>query len=313
MSEEVSQEVVSEESTESQENVQPEVESTEASAAPETQQELEEAVEEAIDNGASEQEVKNLIKEFNLKVNGKTITKKIDLSDEETLRKELQLAAAGRQAMQESAELKKFYTQEIERLKEDPYSVLEELGLNPDELAELRIRQRIEEMQKSPEQQAREQMERELAEARKKLQEEQERANRAEMERLQEQAQIQLDDEISEALDSHESLPNTSYTVKKIADMMLWAMDNGWSDVTVKDVLPSVEKEMRRDINTLMDQMPDKVLESYLGKKNIERLRKQRIADNKKVDNLSNLKKTAAPKSEPKPAKKIKIDDWMRS
>lgn len=304
------EEVIHEESTEVE---QPETQVSEETAAPETQQELQEAVEEAIDKGATEQEVKDMIRAFDLKVNGKTVTKKIDLSDEEAIKKELQLAAAGRQSMQEAAELKKLYAQEIERLKSDPFSVLEELGLNPDELAELRIQKRIEELQKSPEQQAREQMERELAEARKKLAEEQERAQIAEMQRLQEQAQIQLDDEISEALDAHNSIPHTPYTVKKIADMMLWAMDNGWDDVSVKDVLPSVERELQRDINTLMDQLPDKVLQSYLGKKNIDRLRQQRLADAKKVDNLSNVKKTATKQKTEPARKKIKLDDWMRS
>jgi hypothetical protein len=93
-------------------------------------QELQEAVEDAIANGASEKEVKNLIKEFQLKVNGKVINKTIDLSDENALKNELQLSAAARQAMQEAANLKKLYESEVNRLKQDPFSVLAELGLD---------------------------------------------------------------------------------------------------------------------------------------------------------------------------------------
>ena len=138
---EVSEEVTTEEvTTEDYDS------STESS--PETTEELQDAVEEAIEEGATEQEVANMIREFELKVNGKTFSKKIDLSDEDALRKEFQVAAAGRQSMQELAEIKKLYTQEIERLKNDPFSVLEELGLDGDELAEMRLQQRIEEMKK---------------------------------------------------------------------------------------------------------------------------------------------------------------------
>jgi hypothetical protein len=128
-------------------------------AAAESTQDLQDAVEGAIANGASDKEVKNLIKEFQLKVNGKTVNKTIDLSDENALRNELQLSAAARQAMQEASNLKKLYEQEVSRLRKNPWQVLEELGLNPDEMAELRIQQRIEEMKKSPEQLEREKIE----------------------------------------------------------------------------------------------------------------------------------------------------------
>jgi vacuolar-type H+-ATPase subunit I/STV1 len=301
------------ETTETVEAAPEAVESSESvEAAPETTEELQEAVEEAIEEGATQEEVANMIKEFELKVNGRTLNKKIDLSDEDALKKELQLAAAGRQSMQELAEIKKLYTQEIERLKQDPFAVLEELGLNGDELAELRLQQRIEEMKKSPEQIEREKIQAELEQARKQLQAEKERAEQAEMARLREQAAIQLDEEISAALEAHQSLPNSAYTVKKIADMMLWAIDNGWDDVTVNDVVPSVEAEIRNEISEMFDNLPETAMESYLGKKNIERMRNKRLAQMKTVENTSNVKKTVGKPKEEKPREKIKIDDWMR-
>jgi len=107
--EQVSQEVVEESAGEQQ------VASSEGSE----DQQLQDVVETAIANGASEKEVKNLIKEFQLKVNGKVINKKIDLSDENALKNELQLSAAARQAMQEAANLKKLYESEVSRLKQD--------------------------------------------------------------------------------------------------------------------------------------------------------------------------------------------------
>lgn len=283
----------------------------------ETQEEFEEEVKDAIEEGATEEQVQQMIKEFELKVNGRTFNRKIDLSDDEAVKKELQMAAAGRQAMQEAAELKKIYAQEIERLK-DPsqaLNVLAELGLNPDELAELHLQQRIEEMKKSPEQLEREKMQMELEQARKKLQEQEEAARNAEIARLNQEATIQLDDEISQALDSHTSLPNSPRVVKQIADTMLWAMENGFDDVTANDVIPTVEKEIRREIADLMNQLPEEMMEQYIGQKNLDRMRKKRLGAAKKHQTVSNLKKPTAPEApkEEKPREKIKLDDFLRS
>lgn len=308
--EEVAEEVVEEVAEESTE------ESYSASEeSPDTVEELEDAIEEAQEEGASAEEIASMIREFELKVNGKTINKKIDLSDEEAVKRELQKAYAGQQAMQKSAELEKIYAQEIERLKSDPFSVLEELGLDADELAELRIQQRIEEMKKSPEELAREQMQRELEEARQKLREQEDRAKEAEFAKLQEEAARALDDEISTALDAHTTLAASPYIVKKVADTMMWAMDNGFEDVTASDVLDTVEAEVKKEISSMMSQLPEEVMEAYLGQKNIDRLRQKRIKAVKETKNVSNLKKESAKPVEKKeePAKKVNIDHWLRS
>lgn len=279
----------------------------------ESTSELQEVVEEAKESGATAEEIKDLIKEFELKVNGKTVTKKINLNDEDELRRELQLAAAGRSAMQEAAELKRALSQEIERLRKDPFSVLRELEVDVDELNEKYLQQKIEELKKSPEQLERENMQRELEEARRQLKDQEERVKRAEMEKLSEQAASQLDDEITNALKAHTELPNSEYTVKKIADIMLWAIDNGWDDVTVEDIIPTVKNEISKDISQILDGVPDEFLEAYLGKKTSQRLRDKRIKAAKKVENISNIQKTSQ-KSETtsSPKQKIRVEDWMR-
>ena len=121
------------------------------------------------------------------------INKTIDLSDENAVRNELQLSAAARQAMQESANLKKMYESEVNRLKNDPFSVLAELGLDPDQLAEMRIQQRIEEMKKSPEQLEREKIQIELQAAREESRKLKEERESEQFEKLKEQAAVQIE------------------------------------------------------------------------------------------------------------------------
>ena len=291
-------------------------ESSNEVSASNQQAELQEAVEDAIANGASEKEVKNLIKEFQLKVNGKLINKTIDLSDENNLKNELQLAAAARQSMQEAANLKKLYEKEVSRLRQDPFSVLQELGLDPDQLAEMRIQQRIEEMKKSPEQLERERIQAELQAAREEAQKLKEEREAEQFEKLKEQAAFQIESEIEQALDAHKTLPKSRHIVKRIADSMLWAMNNGFDDVSAEDVMPLVEKEWRDEMSRLMDDSPEDILEQLIGQRNIERLRAKRLnamaASGAKT--ASSVKSTAASvqKQEEKKSEKIKQRDFFR-
>jgi len=281
----------------------------------ETTQELQEEVEQAIEDGATQEQVENMIKEFKLKVNGKEITKKIDLSDEEAVKRELQLALAGQSAMQERKELENTYKEEIQRLLENPFASLEELGLDVDALAEQRIQERIEELKKSPEQLERERIERELEMARNKLKQVEEEKEKARLSQLEMEAAQELDNEINAALDAYKTLPKTPLTVNRIADTMLWAMENGFEDVTVEDVIPTVEKEIKGEMNQLFDQLPDEMIEQYFNKKHLERVRKNRI-NKVKPNNISNVKETAKPDAEKlKKAveEKISSKDYFRN
>lgn len=308
VSEEVSQEVGSPE-------VSDQISAGSEGSASET--DLQNAVEDAIASGASKKEVQNLIKEFQLKVNGKVINKQIDLSDENNLRNELQLAAAARQSMQEAANLKKLYEKEVGRLKQNPWEVLQELGLDPDELAELRIQQRIEEMKKSPEQLERERIQVELQAAREEARRLKEERDATQFEQLKEQAAAQIEVEIEQALDSHKTLPKSRHIVKRIADSMLWAINNGFDDVTAEDVMPLVEKEWRDEMSRLMDDSPEDILEQLIGQRNIERLRAKRLnaMNTSNAKTAASIKSTSASvqKKNEAPKEKIKQRDFFRN
>ena len=305
---EVSEETSQEDSFESQESSE--------QGQPAGESVLQEVVEDAIASGASEKEVKNLIRDFQLKVNGKMVNKRIDLSDENALRNELQLSAAARSAMQESANLKKLYESEINRLKQDPFSVLAEMGLDPDELAEMRIQQRIDQMKKSPEQVEREKIQEELRSAREEANKLKAERESEQFEKLKEQAATQIENEIEQALDAHKTLPKSRHIVKRIADSMLWAMGNGFDNVSAEDVMPLVEKEWREEMSRLMDDSPEDVLEQLIGQRNIERLRAKRLnamsTSNGKTSN--SIKSTAGSIQKPDDQKreKIKQRDFFR-
>jgi hypothetical protein len=277
-------------------------------------EQLQDQIAEAKAIGASKKEIQKMIEKFELKVNGKNVVKEIDLSDKEAIKRELQLAHAGRQTMQEMAELKKIYSQEIERLRSDPFSVLQELGIDPDELSYSHLERKVQEAQKSPEEQERDRLQKELEQLRGKAKQEEERRIQAEQSRLQEQAAQQLDDEIDTALDEYKHLPRSPRVVKHIASVMMWALDNGMPDVTVKDVLPTVEKELKREISDIIENLPEEFIEEFIGQRGMDRLRKKRVAQaTQQPKSAANVKPAAPTKAkEAKPSVKRSLEDFLR-
>lgn len=298
------------------------LEASSESVEAESVEELEEELAEAAENGASQQELQNMIKEFELKVNGKTLKKRIDLSDEDAVKRELQKAYAGQLAMQEKAELENALKSRVNDWKNNPWQFFEEIGLDADELAEIRLAQRLEEMKKDPAELEREQRELELQQLRQQLKAKEEREKQLEYERLQEEAAMQLDIEISEALDAHPSLPATPRVIRQIADTLAWAITpqneggGGFDpdEISVSDILPTVEAEIRKEISDLMASLPEEMIEQYIGNKGIERLKKKTIAKVKKAPkSAKSLNKPSAPKEEIKvePKKKGRLDDFF--
>ena len=296
-------------------------EASEEGVKAETKEELKEEVQEALENGASEEEVKDMIREFTLKVNGKEKQVKVDLNNEADLIRRLQLAEASQIAMQEKRELEKSYEEEVKKLLENPFGTLEEMGLDPLKLAEERIRAEVEERKKSPEIRERERIEKELAEARAKLKEQEEAAKNAQRAQLEAEEASKLENEIEEALDSYTKLPNTPQTVARIADHLLWAIENAEDmgidpdDITVRDVLPSVEEEYYNEIQSLMSSMPAEMMEQYIGKQNLEKMRKERL-NTMKTNNVSNVKpttKSVKAEGETKKTKKVSSKEYFKN
>jgi hypothetical protein len=317
-SEESSEEVSAEasEGEESSEEVEASSEESSEELTDEQADELAEEVKEAVAEGASKEEIQELVEKFKIKVNGEEKEVELDWNDKESIIRKLQLAEAAQQAMQAKAETEKAFEREVGRLKDDPWSVLEELGYNPDELAEARIQRIIDDAQKSPEQKAREQEQAELQALRDRIKKQEEREQQLEYEKIQAKAEADLDAEIDEALSSTTELPKSQYVKRRVADALAWAMDQTdevgnalYPDVSAKDVVPLVEKELNQELNNFFDNMPEKVLERFVGNNNIERLRKSRLA---KMPNKKKIVDTGKKEEIPKKRKKINLLDFQR-
>lgn len=269
-------------------------------------------VEAAVDEGASDEQIQELIETFKLKVNGEDREVTLDWNDKEDIIRRLQMAEAGQSAMQRSAELERNFDSGIQNIMDDPWAALEEMGFDVDAMAEERIQQQIQQLQKTPEQVAQEERDTELESLRQQIKDQEEKRNDAEYQRVEQEASINLDQEITSALSATTDLPKSSYVVKRIADAMLNAMDHGIEDITVAQVIPSVQKEINEEMQGLFSAMPDKVLEQYLGNKTLDRLRQGRLAK-MKTPTARSIQDTGRQEPvEQEVKKKVKMSDWLR-
>lgn len=224
-----------------------------------------------------------LRKKYSLKVNNKVKDVELDLSNDAEIQKYLQKALAADEKFQEAANIKKGFAALIEQIKTNPLAILThpDIGVDVKALATQVLAKEMEELEKSPEQKRIEELERKLKEKEeyeKKLEEER---RQAELAKLEEEAVAELDMQITQALEKSD-LPKSPYVVKRIADTMYNAMRLGYSDVTVEQIMPYVEEQITSELQALFDAAPDqtakKLMEKFVGKKNLDRVRKASLA-----------------------------------
>ena len=263
----------------------------------------------------TKEEIKALKKKFDLKVNNKTKSVELDLNNDSEIQKYLEKALGADEKFQEAASIRKQMEGLINELKTNPIALLKhpELGIDLMKLAEEVMSQELEELQLTPEQKRIRELEsalKEREEKEKKAQEERDAMNKA---KLEQEAAISLNEDIIDAL-QNSTLPKSPFVVRRIVDTLLSAMEEGHTDVKVKDIIPFVEQTILGDLNQLFESAPDdtfdKVMESVIGKKNLDKYRKKQVTKVKSAPKPVIKQNNAAPvKQEPTkdaPIKKFK-------
>jgi len=258
------------------------------------------------------------LRALRLKVDGREIEEELpfEIPDDpeavEYMTRQLQMARMGSKRAQEYAQLEKEIRQLITEGTKNPRKLLKELNIDEKELARAIIEQEIENSQKSPEQLEKERIEEELKMLKEEREREKQDFERKEFERLQEQAYERYDTQMSQALEKSD-LPKEPYVVKKIADYMLAALQQGY-DVSPDDVIPLVRDEIKQDLKSLINVMPDEALEQFLGKEVFNRFRKKNLAKAKEAANVSSakaVKDTGGKVQQKEPEKKISYKDFF--
>lgn len=249
-------------------------ESSGESQAQESVGELQEQIQEAVDNGASKKEIQQMIKEFELKVNGKSVKKSIDLSNEDEIKKELQKAAAFQEVSQTHQQMIKNLQSKIEAWKKNPDLIFKDLEIDDNDYLEKRASRELEEMKLTPEQKRIRELEAKIAER-----EEQERLL---SERLQAEEQAKKDAEamdflraeITDAISKSSFLKPSEKVERRVADMMATYSEK-YPNITAEQVLPYVEKEIVEEFNEILESMPEDYLDKFFKKQSLDKIGKK--------------------------------------
>lgn len=284
------------------------IEASEDMETVEEQQEEGAEDQQEVQQGAKKKAEADLKRKYSLKVNNKVRDLELDLSNDAEVQKYLQKALAADEKFQEAANVKKGFANLIEQIRTNPLAILThpDIGVDIKALATQVLAQEMEDLEKSPEQKRIEELERKLREKEEFEKQLEEDRRQAEMARLEEEAVAELDMQISAALDKSE-LPKSPYVVKRIADTMYNAMRMGYTDVSVAQIMPYVEEQITSEFQALFDAAPDqtakKLMEKFVGKKNIDRVRKSSLTKPKPTTMRSNVKDTGSntAKNEQKP------------
>lgn len=253
-------------------------------AAEATDDELAEVVDsdDATEEEKAEAE-QELHKRLKLKIYGQET--EFDLGNDDHIERLKELAQKGEgadQKFQKASEIEKNMRRFAELIQKDPLKALEAAGHNLDELADSHMQKRIADMEKSPEQKRLEELEAMVEQERQKNEELERTRQEAEQSRAQEEYSRQLDDEITGALEDSD-LPKSAYVVKRIAENLMLAMDQGYEDVTVDQILPIVQDQIHGEIRQMFEAMPEDVIEKTLGNSVSDKLRKRRISRQRKT------------------------------
>ena len=287
-------------------------------AAEATDSELAEVLEsdEATEEEQAEAKVE-LKRRMKFKVNGREVERDIDLSDEEGLQELLQKGFAADERFQSASALEKKMQEFAALMEGDPIQALIAAGHDPDKLTEAYMEKRVNELSKSPEQLQLEKLQQEI-EKERKLREglEQEKIS-AEQSKIEAEYSRQLDEEITDSLSSSD-LPKSPYVVKRIAENLMLGIQQGYEDISVQDVLPLVERQIKDEIRQMFEAMPEDLIEKTLGSDVSTKLRKRRLSKMKKAPETATSVK-ATGKSEMKKTevteevKRIKAKDFFKN
>jgi len=256
------------------------------------------------------------LKEYKLKVDGREKSVKLDLSNDEEVKKYLQKAEASDKRFQEAADVRKAAMQFIDELKKNPKKILSDpnIGVDLKKFAEEIMNEHIQELEKSPEQREREKLTKELEELKRQREEEKKSTEAKEFSRMQAEHERQLETDISTALDVS-GLPKTARTVRAMADYMMIALENG-IELSAQEIAPIVKNTTLSEFKEVVGSLGDDQLEDFLGKEVIARLRKKNVAKAKAVETARAVKPTGTEikkKDEAHPlAKKQTIRDFLK-
>lgn len=244
----------------------------------------------------------NSSKKWKLKIDGAE-----EEVDEPELIRRAQIGQAGYKRMQEAASKQKELEAKFKEFEADPIKFFSKSGKDFREVAEQFLIGELEKEQMSPEQRRLRELE-----ARVKEQEEKERQIKEDMEKQELTRQEQrfaeeYDRGVAKALEST-GLPRDPYTVKRMANYMLEALEND-IDLSPDEAALMVQEDYQKELKSFLNSLDDPT--SFLGEELMGRFRKSDLAKVKAQP--QHTPKNSDERPQPKQQKRLTMEEFKQA
>lgn len=220
----------------------------------------------------TEAQTQAMLKKFKLKVDGEEFEREIDLNDEATLTKELQMSHAAKKRMTEAKENTQKAMKIIKEFEENPESMLKRLGPKGREIAEKFILAQIQDDMLSPE-------EKEYRDLKKyKEMTEAEKAKAREMEEMSAREKKEFEiaqnfqNTIIEAL-TKTGLPKSAKLVQRTAEIFKHNLEYGL-ELSPDDLAAEVKNERLAELKAIIGDSDGETLIKLFGDDVAKKIRK---------------------------------------
>lgn len=279
---------------------------------------LEQAV---ADGEISVKEAKKMLKELEIKFNGKSekVSLPFEVPEEHAdfMRRHLQMSKMGQTKAQEAAAWERDTMQFINDLKTNPRKVLSNpnLGVDLKAIAAEILEEELANAQKTPEELEREEYKRKLAEYEEKEAQREKEIEQMRKQKIVEDAHAQYDIAMSNAMEKYD-IPKTPLAVYEMAHLMSLEIKRGF-EPDMEVIAQMVEEKMNggysEHMKNLYKKSPEK-LKKLLGEDIFESERQARVAKIKKTP--VPVKQAAqdvanAEKKKEEPKKKVEYKDFF--
>lgn len=256
-------------------------------------------------------------KKYKIKVDGNEEEMELDLNDEATIIRHLQMSKAASKRMNEAAITRKQAEQFINALQTDPMRVLSDPRIMGNDkfqkIAEEYLSKKLQEQMLSPEEIKRAEMEEKLRkyeEAEKRTREE---AEQKQIAQLEEHYAQEYQKTIIAALQSS-NLPKNAFTVKRMAELMQKNLQHGL-DLEPSHLAQLVKEDYQRELVSLIGGSDAEHIISMFGEDITNKIRKHDLAKFKSNANPQTQIKPAEVESE-QPQRRMRAheyEDYLRN
>jgi len=208
-------------------------------------------------------------------------TIKVNGEEKELTTKELivlaQKAEASEQRFQEGASSKKQVQAVMDMAKNDTMKFLDKLGVDPEKVEQWLYDNHIAPSILQGEEKEQWERNKEFERLKEKDSEREEKDKKD----RQEQTRQAWSNKIIGAIKSSPNIPQTDWSVNRVAQYMQRAIKGGFRDVTPEEVIPYVEKDWNKIKSSQMDSLDEDQMLDYLGEAGTEKVRKALLKKHK--------------------------------